>query len=80
MTRKVEPGRCDVCGCAIVKPEFMMFRNGWKNGHFYTDGELVSVRCTAHGGQGFEHHQVYDVTSNCEFGSDSDVPRKVWRR
>ena len=80
MTRKVEPGRCDVCGCAVVKPS-SYDDVGWKYGHYYSDfsGRLLAVRCEQHGGQGFEPMPTTDETVCGEFAQDSDVPRKRWR-
>ncbi|MDQ1344854.1 MAG: hypothetical protein QG586_384 [Pseudomonadota bacterium] len=44
--RKIEPGRCTVCGCAVVSPgQIAVLPDGTHSGHYVLDGELWDVRC-----------------------------------
>jgi len=58
--RKIEPGRCTVCGQAVVKPSqpIAELTDGWhgdkperewrtstEGGHFVLCGELYDIRC-----------------------------------
>lgn len=47
--RKVEPGRCTVCGCAVVRVTPLPGDpDGYHGGHLWVDGELLDVRCERH--------------------------------
>lgn len=58
--RKARPGVCGVCGCAVMRSPKEP-QEGTRNGHTYKNGEVVKVRCKAHGGFRFEIFPGADV-------------------
>lgn len=70
---KPRPGVCGRCGTAVVRSaespptvEDGSLGNGHLNGHRYEAGKLVSVRCKAHGGLGFDDDIGYGCFSNLD--------------
>jgi hypothetical protein len=68
--RKPQAGCCGFCGCAVVKPSAQeklialdrrFETTAWASGHEFDErGNLVSVRCHQHGGEGFNDGQDRD--------------------
>lgn len=49
--RKVIPGRCGTCGCAVPQPPGLSAAErewGCTDGHYYSGGKLEKVRCHLH--------------------------------